>query len=123
MEMLKVRAALEERLKQECILSSRASKSDKAQKRLKPVNGYFFCKALQCLLLSEIFSTNLLELEWDRRLVTYDDFDDDSIHMGATSFSNGHAGSLSTSELSQIVSAKPNKPKVIKLDCTSSLYV
>ncbi|KAF3950008.1 hypothetical protein CMV_024185, partial [Castanea mollissima] len=39
MEMLKVRAALKERLKQEGILSSRASKSDKAQKRLKPVNG------------------------------------------------------------------------------------
>ncbi|KAL0008026.1 hypothetical protein SO802_009528 [Lithocarpus litseifolius] len=39
MEMLKVRASLEERLKQEGILSSRASKSDKAQKRLKPVNG------------------------------------------------------------------------------------
>ncbi|KAL4632107.1 hypothetical protein ACB092_04G028200 [Castanea dentata] len=39
MEMLEVRAALEERLKQEGILSSRASKSDKAQKRLKPVNG------------------------------------------------------------------------------------
>ncbi|KAL0001262.1 hypothetical protein SO802_015043 [Lithocarpus litseifolius] len=40
MEMLKVRATLEERLKQESILSSRASKSDKAQKRLKPVNGF-----------------------------------------------------------------------------------
>ncbi|KAK9997486.1 hypothetical protein SO802_022172 [Lithocarpus litseifolius] len=67
----------------------------------------------KCLLLSKIFSTNLLELEWDRRLVTYDDFDDDSINMRATSFSNGHAGSLSTSKLSQIVSAKLNKPKVV----------
>ncbi|KAL4614755.1 hypothetical protein ACB092_07G076100 [Castanea dentata] len=85
MEMLKVRDALEERLKQEGILSSRASKSDKAQKRLKPVNG---------------------------RLVTYDDFDDDAIDMGASRFSNGHASSLSRSKLSQIVSAKTNKPKV-----------
>ncbi|KAK7859225.1 something about silencing protein 10, partial [Quercus suber] len=89
MEMLKVRAALEERLKQEGILSSRASKSDKAQKRLKPVNG---------------------------RLVTYDDFDDDAIDVGATRFSNGHASSLSTSKLSQIVSAKTNKPKVVSGD-------
>nr|POF04663.1 alanine aminotransferase 1, mitochondrial [Quercus suber] len=39
MDMLKVRVALEERLKQEGILSSRASKSDKVQKHLKPVNG------------------------------------------------------------------------------------
>ena len=46
MEMLKVRASLEERLKQEGILSFRASKSDKAQKRLKPVNGYFFLSKL-----------------------------------------------------------------------------
>ncbi|KAL4614754.1 hypothetical protein ACB092_07G076100 [Castanea dentata] len=86
MEMLKVRDALEERLKQEGILSSRASKSDKAQKRLKPVNG---------------------------RLVTYDDFDDDAIDMGASRFSNGHASSLSRSKLSQIVSAKTNKPKFL----------
>lgn len=41
MEMLKVRAALEERLKQKGILSSIAPKPDKAQKHLKPVNGYF----------------------------------------------------------------------------------
>uniref|UniRef100_A0A2N9GZ85 Uncharacterized protein n=1 Tax=Fagus sylvatica TaxID=28930 RepID=A0A2N9GZ85_FAGSY len=54
MAMLKVRADLEERLKQEGILSSRAPKPDKAQKRLKPVNG---------------------------RLVTYDDFDDDAIDV------------------------------------------
>ena len=112
MEMFKVRAALEERLKQEVILSSRASKSDKAQKRLKPVNGYYFCLSSLGWLLSEILSTNSLKLEWNRRLVTYDDFDDDAIDVGATRFSNGHASSLSTSKLSQIVSAKTNKPKV-----------
>ncbi|XP_065624979.1 protein THALLO-like isoform X2 [Quercus suber] len=94
MEMLKVRAALKERLKQEGILSSRASKSDKAQKRLKLVNG---------------------------RLVMYDDFDDDAIDVGATKFSNGHASSLSTSKLSRIVSTKTNKPKVSK--CTWGFYV
>ena len=44
--------------------------------------------------------------------MTYDDFDDDAIDMGATRFSNGHASPLSTSKLSQIVFAKTNKPKV-----------
>ncbi|XP_075661832.1 protein THALLO-like [Castanea sativa] len=83
LEMLKVRVDLEERLKQEGILSSRAPKADNTQKRLKPVSG---------------------------RLMTYDDFDDDTIEVGPTRFSNGHASSLSTSKLSQIVSAKPNKP-------------
>ena len=44
--------------------------------------------------------------------MTYDDFDGDAIDVGATRFSNGHASSLSSNKLSQIVSAKPNKPKV-----------
>ena len=44
--------------------------------------------------------------------MTYDDFDDDAIDVGATRFSNGHASSLSTSKLSQTVFAKKNKPKV-----------
>ena len=30
----------------------------------------------------------------------YNDFDDDTLDMGATRFSNGHANSLSTSQLS-----------------------
>jgi len=85
MEMLKVRAALEERLKQKGILSSITPKPDKAQRHLKPVNG---------------------------QLVTYDDFDDDAIDR----FSNGHASSLSSSKLSQIVAAKPSKPKVVSGD-------
>ncbi|KAE8076629.1 hypothetical protein FH972_015266 [Carpinus fangiana] len=85
MEMLKVRAALEERLKQKDILSSITPKPDKAQRHLKPVNG---------------------------QLVTYDDFDDDAIDR----FSNGHASSLSSSKLSQIVAAKPSKPKVVSGD-------
>ncbi|XP_065618339.1 uncharacterized protein LOC136062763 isoform X2 [Quercus suber] len=82
LEILKVRAVLEERLKQEGIVSSRSPKPDKGKKRLKPVNG---------------------------RLMTYDD----AIDVRATRFSNGHASSLSSSNLSQIVSAKPNKPKLI----------
>ena len=45
-------------------------------------------------------STNSLILEWSSRLVTYDDFDDDAIDVWATRFSNGHANSLSTSQLS-----------------------
>ena len=44
--------------------------------------------------------------------MTYDDFDDDALDMGLTRFSKGHASSLSSSKLSQIVSAKTNKPKV-----------
>ena len=43
LEILEVKAVLEERLKQEGIVSSRAPKPDKAKKRLKPVNGYCFC--------------------------------------------------------------------------------
>jgi len=38
------------------------------------------------LLLSKNFSTNLLELQWDRRLATYDDFGDDALDVGATRF-------------------------------------
>jgi U3 small nucleolar RNA-associated protein 3 len=43
MEMLKVRAALEEKLKQKGAFSSFSSKPDKAQKHRRPVNGYFYC--------------------------------------------------------------------------------
>lgn len=53
-----------------------------------------------------------MNLECNSQLVTYDDFDDDAIHVGATRFSNGHTSALSSSKLSQIVAAKPSKPKV-----------
>lgn len=112
MEMLKVRASLEERLKQKGFLSSIVPKPNKAQKHLKPVNGYSFSPRLYDLLLSHIVRTNSMKLVWNRQLVTYNDFDDDALDVGATRFGNDPASSLSSSKLSQIVAAKPNKPKV-----------
>lgn len=54
-----------------------------------------------------------MKLECNSQLVTYDDFDDDAMNVaGATRFSNGPASSLSSSKLSQIVAARPSKPKV-----------
>ena len=58
MEMLKVRAALEERLKQKGILSSKTPKPDKTQRHLKPVKGYCFPPRLNYLLASNIERTN-----------------------------------------------------------------
>lgn len=40
MKMLKVRAALEEKLKQKGVFSSITPKTDKPRKLLKPLNGY-----------------------------------------------------------------------------------
>ena len=45
-------------------------------------------------------SANSLKLEWSKRLMMYNDFDDDALDVGATRFSNGHASSLSTSQVS-----------------------
>ncbi|KAF5728782.1 something about silencing protein 10-like isoform X1 [Tripterygium wilfordii] len=91
MEMLKVRAALEEKLKQKGVFGSLASKPEKARKHQKLINGY---------------------------LETHDDFDDEAIDVERKTYGlrNGHASSLPASRLSQLVTLKVNKPKVISGD-------
>ncbi|EXB55208.1 Something about silencing protein 10 [Morus notabilis] len=91
MKMFKVRAALEEKLKQKGVFSSIAPKVDKDQKLRKPLN---------------------------RQLETYDDFDDDTANVEAPSrgLINGNASSRSSRKLSQLVAANPNKPKVVSGD-------
>ncbi|GMI65952.1 EMBRYO DEFECTIVE 2777, Thallo [Hibiscus trionum] len=89
-EMLKVRAALEEKLKQKGIFSSNTQKPDKIKKHRKPVNG---------------------------RLETYDDFADEAMDVegSAHGLSNGHA-SLKHSNISKLITAKQIKSKVISGD-------
>ncbi|KDO40110.1 hypothetical protein CISIN_1g005733mg [Citrus sinensis] len=91
MEMLKVRAALEEKLKQKGVFRSIAPMPGKGKKRLTPVNG---------------------------QLETFDDFDDDAtgVERGTLGMSNGHVSSLRSSKISQLVPAQPNKPKVVSGD-------
>ncbi|KAH0992138.1 hypothetical protein GBA52_003621 [Prunus armeniaca] len=83
MKMLKVRAALEEKLKQKGVFSSITPKTDKPRKLLKPLNG---------------------------KLESYDDFDDDAVNAeGAIhGLTNGRA-----SKRSQLVGANPNKSKKV----------
>uniref|UniRef100_A0A2P2KXH3 Something about silencing protein 10 n=1 Tax=Rhizophora mucronata TaxID=61149 RepID=A0A2P2KXH3_RHIMU len=87
MEMLKLRAVLEEKLKQKGVFTSFAPKSSKVQKHPKEVN---------------------------RHLETYDDFNDEAVSF--ENGSNAHTGSFSSTKLSHLVTAKPNKPKVISGD-------
>ncbi|GMI78914.1 EMBRYO DEFECTIVE 2777, Thallo [Hibiscus trionum] len=89
-EMLKVRAALEEKLKQKGIFSSNTQKPDKTKKHRKPVNG---------------------------QLETYDDFADDAMDVegSAPGLSNGNASSKH-SNMSKLITAKQNKSKVISGD-------
>ncbi|TXG73599.1 hypothetical protein EZV62_002178 [Acer yangbiense] len=98
LEMLKIRAALEEKLKQKGVFSSIAPKPDIAKKRLKPVNG---------------------------QLETHDDFDDDAmdVERSTLGLSNGHVSSSCSSKLSQFATARPNKAKVKKkLDVIISFW-
>ncbi|KAK9288594.1 hypothetical protein L1049_017053 [Liquidambar formosana] len=91
MEMLKVRAALEEKLKQKGIFSSITTNRPQRH-HLQPVNG---------------------------QLETLDDFDDDAMDVegGAHGLSNGHANASRSNKLSQLVTtAKVNKPKVVSGD-------
>ncbi|KHG07529.1 Something about silencing 10 [Gossypium arboreum] len=89
-EMLKVRAALEEKLKQKGIFSSNIQKPDKTKKHRKPVKG---------------------------QLETYDDFVDDAMDVegSAHGLSNGHA-STNHSNISKLITARQNKSKVISGD-------
>ncbi|KAK3221074.1 hypothetical protein Dsin_015044 [Dipteronia sinensis] len=91
LEMLKIRAALEEKLKQKGVFSSIAPKPDIAKKRLKLVNG---------------------------QLETHADFDDDAMDVERITLgpSNGHESSSRSSKLSQLATARPNKAKVISGD-------
>ncbi|PON77678.1 Sas10/Utp3/C1D [Parasponia andersonii] len=88
MKMFKVRAALEEKLKLKGVFSSVIPKTDKTQKFQKPLN---------------------------RKLETYGDFDDDAADVKMR-LGNGHASSLSSTKLSQLIAANPNKPKVVSGD-------
>ncbi|XVF06882.1 hypothetical protein REPUB_Repub06bG0089600 [Reevesia pubescens] len=87
-EMLKVRAALEEKLKQKGVFSSNTQKPDKTKKHVKPVNG---------------------------QLETYSDFADDAMDVDC-GLSNGHASSQHSNKISQLITAKQNKSKVVSGD-------
>ncbi|KAK3001073.1 hypothetical protein RJ639_020289 [Escallonia herrerae] len=91
MEMLKVRAALEEKLKQKGVFTSIAPKHDGAKRNLQPVNG---------------------------QLETLDDFDDEAVELEEAhgGMSNGHANSVRLRKLSHLVTPQLNKPKVISGD-------
>ncbi|KAL2506202.1 Sas10/U3 ribonucleoprotein (Utp) family protein [Abeliophyllum distichum] len=90
-EMLKIRAALEEKLKQKGVFSSIAPKDDRVRKHLNPMN---------------------------RQLETLDDFDDEAMEIdgGAHGKSNGDASLSRPSKLSQLLALQRNKTKVISGD-------
>ncbi|XP_054793136.1 protein THALLO [Prosopis cineraria] len=78
-EMLKIRASLEEKLKQKGFYSSIAPKTNSAQKRSRPING----------------------------LETYDDFDDDNVNVErAATLANG-LGSGRIAQLANLNHKKP----------------
>ncbi|KAL2344866.1 hypothetical protein Fmac_006151 [Flemingia macrophylla] len=86
LEMLKVRASLEEKLKKKGLYSSIAPKPSNAVKRTRPVNG---------------------------QLETYDDFNDDALDAsGEARLSNGS----SSKKVLQFLSANMKKPKVVSGD-------
>ncbi|XP_050376984.1 protein THALLO [Argentina anserina] len=87
MKMLKLRAALEENLKQKGVIKSINPRTDKPQKHLKPLNG---------------------------KLESYDDFDDDPVKAEGSNV--GHANSFSGSKVSRLVAANRHKSKIISGD-------
>ncbi|KAL0290156.1 UNVERIFIED_CONTAM: Something about silencing protein 10 [Sesamum calycinum] len=91
MEMLKVRASLEEKLRQKGVLSSIAPKSVGVREHQRPVNG---------------------------QLETLDDFVDEAmdINLVANGRSNDDANLSHSSKISQQLTLRPNKRKVISGD-------
>lgn len=91
MEMLKIRASLEEKLKQQGVFSSIAPKAAKSTKNQQPVN---------------------------RQLETFDDFVDEAMEIDALANgrSNGDANLSRSSKISQQLTLRPNKRKVVAGD-------
>ncbi|KAJ9541389.1 hypothetical protein OSB04_027895 [Centaurea solstitialis] len=85
-EMLKVRAALEEKLKQKGVFNLKATKTDGVKKNLKPLNG---------------------------KLEALDDFDDDAFDIEGNR--NKLSNAMPSSRLSQLVT-QAKKPRVISGD-------
>lgn len=54
--------------------------------------------------------TNSTNLELNRKLESYDDFDDDPVNVEGAN--HGHASSLSARKVAQLVAANRNKSKV-----------
>lgn len=108
--MLKVRAALEKKLKQKGIFNSITPRTDIPQKLLKPLNGYHFALIFPYLTHASIVRTNSTNLELNRKLESYDDFDDDPVNVEGAN--HGHASSLSARKVAQLVAANRNKSKV-----------
>ncbi|XP_019165890.1 PREDICTED: something about silencing protein 10 isoform X2 [Ipomoea nil] len=91
MEMLKIRAALEEKLKQKGVFSSLAAKHENSKKRLRPVNG---------------------------QLATLEDFDDDAMDIegGVHGVANGNGHLPRPSKLSKLVTQVNKSKQVISGD-------
>lgn len=90
MEMLKVRAALEERLKQKGVFGSIAPKRNGVKRNLQPLNGH---------------------------LETHDDFDDNTVDIegGSLAISNRQS-QLSHSSTLSLIATQVKKPKIISGD-------
>lgn len=110
--MLKIRASLEEKLRQQGLYSQIAPKPSNSLKRSRPANGYSFTVIY---LLPYLFPTsrNLLATsKFHSQLATYDDFDDDAVDVKGPA---GQSKGLSR-KISQFVNANYlKKPKVLKL--------
>lgn len=90
-EMLKVRAALEEKLKQRGMLGFTEPKPNRTKTNLRPING---------------------------QLEALDDFDDEAVDVEGSHYvkGDGQVNLLRSSKLSQLVAPQVKKPKVISGD-------